>query len=51
MRFNNFKSMISPYLKMDVEYNEWNSLKDLSDNLLKQFKYIIIEFHFWKPRA
>ena len=37
------KNMI---LKMDVEYSEWNSLKDLPDNILNQFKYILIEFHF-----
>lgn len=33
-------------LKMDVEHAEWESLKDLPSNILKQFKYILIEFHF-----
>ena len=33
-------------LKMDVEYSEWYSLLDLKDDILKQFKYIAIEFHF-----
>ena len=37
------KNMI---LKMDVEYSEWYSLLDLKDDILKQFKYIAIEFHF-----
>ena len=37
------KNMI---LKMDVENWEWESLKDVSENILKQFKYILIEFHF-----
>lgn len=50
LKENGHSSEKNMILKMDVEYNEWNSLKDLSDNLLKQFKYIIIEFHFWKPR-
>ena len=39
----NEKNMI---LKIDIEYNEWESLIDVPDNLLKQFKYILIEFHF-----
>jgi hypothetical protein len=37
------KNMI---LKMDIENNEWDSLKDVSENVLKQFKYILIEYHF-----
>jgi len=36
-------------LKIDIEHCEWNSLKDLPDHILKQFKYIIIEFHFINP--
>jgi hypothetical protein len=40
----NEKNMI---LKIDIEYNEWEVLKDLSENILKQFKYILIEFHFY----
>ena len=39
------KNMI---LKMDVEYCEWYSLKDVSNDILSQFKYIAIEFHFNK---
>ena len=35
-------------LKIDVEYSEWHSLKDVSNNILSQFKYIAIEFHFNK---
>ena len=37
------KNMI---LKIDVEHCEWNSLKDLPEKILNQFKYIIIEYHF-----
>ena len=37
------KNMI---LKMDVEHCEWDSLKDISNDILNQFKYIAIEFHF-----
>jgi hypothetical protein len=33
-------------LKLDVENAEWEALHDLSDSILIQFKYIIIEFHF-----
>lgn len=33
-------------LKIDVEHCEWESLKDISKNILNQFKYIAIEFHF-----
>ena len=37
------KNMI---LKIDIENNEWDSLKDVQENVLKQFKYIVIEYHF-----
>ena len=37
------KNMI---LKIDVEHCEWNSLKDLPEKIINQFKYIIIEYHF-----
>jgi hypothetical protein len=37
------KNMI---LKIDVEHAEWESLKDLSYNILRNFKYILIEYHF-----
>ena len=39
----NEKNMI---LKMDIEHWEWESIIDLNENTLKQFKYIAIEFHF-----
>ena len=38
----NEKNMI---LKMDVEYPEWEVLSNISQNILKQFKYLLIEFH------
>ena len=33
-------------LKMDIEYAEWKVLSNISEDILKQFKYILIEFHF-----
>ena len=39
----NEKNMI---LKIDIEGPEWNILYDLNNEILKMFKYIIIEFHF-----
>ena len=35
-------------LKIDIESAEWNSLKDISEKTLLQFKYILIEYHFTK---
>ena len=37
------KNMI---LKMDIEESEWESLIDLKEETLNQFKYIAIEYHF-----
>lgn len=42
---NKEKNMI---LKIDIEGAEWNSLKDIPENVLNQFKYILIEYHFFK---
>jgi len=36
-------------LKIDVEGWEWNSMNDLSEDILRQFKYILIEYHFFDP--
>ena len=33
-------------LKMDIEHWEWESIINLKESTLKQFKYIAIEFHF-----
>ena len=35
-------------VKMDVEGPEWNALNDTSEYVLKQFKYILIKYHFFK---
>ena len=43
----NEKNMI---LKIDVENSEWEAISDISDDILKKFKYIIIEYHFWKDK-
>ena len=37
-------------LKIDVEHSEWESLRDLPDRILRQFKYILIEYHFNEDR-
>ena len=37
------KNMI---LKIDVEKAEWNALNETKDEIFKQFKYILIEYHF-----
>ena len=41
----NEKNMI---LKMDIESNEWDILNEIQDNILNQFKYIVLELHFIK---
>ena len=41
----NEKNMI---LKIDIEGAEWNSLNDVSEAVLLQFKYILIEYHFFQ---
>ena len=33
-------------LKMDVEFMEWKILFELKQEVLKRFKYIVIEYHF-----
>ena len=33
-------------LKMDIEESEWSVFNDISTGILKQFKYIVVEFHF-----
>lgn len=40
----NEKNMI---LKIDIEGNEWKPLNDISMEILKKFKYILIEYHFF----
>ena len=39
----NEKNMI---LKLDIEGSEWNVFSEVSGAILKQFKYILVEFHF-----
>ena len=33
-------------LKIDIEGNEWKPLNELSEDILNQFKYILVEYHF-----
>ena len=35
-------------LKIDIEYNEWDILNEISTEILNKFKYIILELHMWK---
>jgi hypothetical protein len=44
----NEKNMI---LKIDVEGAEWNTFKDIPEEVLPQFKYILLEYHFYKLEA
>ena len=44
----NEKSMI---LKIDVEGAEWNTFKDVPEDVLTQFKYILLEYHFYNTEA
>ena len=34
-------------LKIDIEYSEWEALRDFKPELLKKFKFIILELHFF----
>ena len=43
---NGHKNEDNMILKLDIEHNEWNSLIDLNEKILKQFKFIVIEYHF-----
>jgi len=49
MKENGHISEKNMILKIDVEGWEWNSLNDLNEDILRQFKYILIEYHFFKP--
>ena len=40
---NGHSSIFNMILIIDIENNEWNSLKDLPEYILKQFKYFLIE--------
>ena len=44
----NEKNMI---LKIDVEGAEWNTFKDIPEDVLTQFKYILLEYHFYNLEA
>ena len=34
-------------LKIDIEGDEWGVLQEISEEILNQFKYILIEIHLW----
>ena len=35
-------------LKIDVEGPEWKSLNDVPEDILKQFRFILVEYHFFQ---
>ena len=43
---NGHKNENNMILKIDIEHWEWESLLDLKEDTLNQFKYIAIEYHF-----
>ena len=43
---NGHSSEDNMILKIDIEWNEWSSLKDLPNDILNKFKYITMEMHF-----
>jgi hypothetical protein len=49
MKENGHISEKNMILKIDVEGAEWNSLNELNEDILRQFKYIAIEYHFIEP--
>ena len=49
MKENGHTSEKNMILKMDIEGWEWNSLNELNEDILKQFKYIVMEYHFKDP--
>ena len=46
IKVNGHTSEKNMILKIDVEGWEWDSLNELSEDNLRQFKYIVIEYHF-----
>ena len=44
---NNHTTEKNMILKLDVEHWEWPAINDLNENTLNQFKYILIEYHFF----
>ena len=49
MKENGHISEKNMILKMDVEGAEWSSLNEINEDILRQFKYIAIEYHFLEP--
>ena len=48
---NNHIYLENMILKLDVSNWEWESLVNLPEYILKKFKYILIEFHFFNPNT
>ena len=49
MKENRHTSEKNMILKIDIEGWEWNPLNELNEDILRQFKYILIEYHFLEP--
>lgn len=46
MKENKHISEKNMILKIDIESEEWSPLAELNEDILRQFKYILIEYHF-----
>ena len=49
IKLNGHTSEKNMLLKIDVEGGEWNPFNELNEDILRQFKYIVIEYHFFDP--
>ena len=49
MKENGHISEKNMILKIDIEGWEWNPLNGINEDILRQFKYILIEYHFLEP--
>ena len=47
---NGHSSEENMILKIDVEHAEWESLSNITDKILSQFKYIVLELHFYDEK-
>jgi len=47
---NGHSSQENMILKIDVEHAEWESLIDINNKILSQFKYILLELHFYDEK-
>lgn len=46
IKANGHTKEVNMILKIDKAFYKWNTIEDLSERILNQFKYIILELHF-----